>query len=81
MSIGRPPLKNREDVIADIRGLKLSADEIADKHGISKRIVYVIAEENELNMAIRTKLMRLIKQRNRLEEEIEFQSSIFQRET
>lgn len=71
MVIGRPKIQYRNEIISDLTALVLTVDEIAAKYQISRRSVYVIAEEKGLDMTLRRKLRRLTRDINRIQDEID----------
>lgn len=70
MPTGRPQFRHRRSVVATLKSTQMTIDEIAENFGISRRTVYQIATEHNLNMALRSRVMRLIEEQKRIEDEI-----------
>jgi hypothetical protein len=69
--MARPKIQHRDEIVSDLTELVLTVDEIAAKYRISRRSVYAIAEEKGLDMTLRTKLRRLTRDMNHIQDEID----------
>jgi FixJ family two-component response regulator len=74
---GRPRVKVREKVVKDLLVFELTAKEIASKYDISSSTVHAIAVENNIDMRLRTKALRLLKKIKALEKEFDPASKAF----
>lgn len=68
---GRPPHPNRNKIRKALRNPKISLDEICTKYAVSKRTVYYIAEQHNIDMPLRTEIRQKMEKRKELRRQIQ----------
>lgn len=75
---GRPPHPNRPQVLQELYNLSRTPDEIAADNGMSVRLVYLIAEQADIDMDLRREIVRMVKKRESLRDEIIKKKQLFE---
>lgn len=74
--IGRPKV-GRRGIVNALLTFEMTPDEIAENFNVGRRLVYYIAKEEGLDMLLRSKIVHRVKERSRLQNEIDILAPMF----